>query len=184
MGDINQDGLPDVLLADSDGRIWEFLNNGSGGFSLQSKVWGGSYPGFASGLTLAAVDLEGDGDLDLIGGLANGGIIALRDPSVGRPTGLIARPGANSVQLDWDPNWQSRIRGYYIYRANCGGRSVCQAAAGLRAAAELSRLAGGPVDPPLLLRHRREPVLPARQLDTAHFGEPAVGSGDHRRPAR
>ena len=117
VGDINQDGLPDVLLADSDGRIWEFINNGSGGFSLQSKVWGGSYPGFASGLTLAAVDIEGDGDLDLIGGLANGGVIALRDPSVGRPTGLIARPGANSVQLDWDPNWQSRIRGYYIYRA-------------------------------------------------------------------
>ena len=117
-GDINQDGLRDVLLADADGRIWEFLNNGSGGFSLQSKVWGGSYPGFAAGLTLAAVDLEGDGDLDLIGGLANGGVIALRDPSVGRPTGLIATPGANSIQLDWDANWQSRIRGYYIYRAS------------------------------------------------------------------
>jgi hypothetical protein len=116
-GDINQDGLPDVLLADSDGRIWEFLNNGSGGFSLQSKVWGGSYPGFATGLTLAAADLEGDGDLDLIGGLANGGILALRDPNVGRPTGLIARPGANSVQLNWDANWQSRIRGYYVYRS-------------------------------------------------------------------
>jgi hypothetical protein len=117
VGDINQDGLRDVLLADSDGRIWEFLNNGSGGFSLQSKVWGGSYPGFATGLTLAAADLEGDGDLDLIGGLANGGVLALRDPSVGRPTGLIARPGANSVQLDWDANWQSRIRGYYVYRS-------------------------------------------------------------------
>lgn len=117
-GDINQDGLRDVMLADSDGRIWEFLNNGSGGFSLQSKVWGGSYPGFAAGLTLAAVDLEGDGDLDLIGGLANGGVIALRDPSVGRPTGLIATPGANSIQLDWDANWQSRIRGYYVYRAS------------------------------------------------------------------
>jgi len=117
IGDINQDGIPDVLLADTDGRIWEFIKNGSGGFSLQSKVWGGSYQGFAGGLTLAAVDLEGDGDLDLIGGLANGGIIALRDPSVGRPTGLIARPGAGSVQLDWDPNWQSRIRGYFIYRS-------------------------------------------------------------------
>jgi hypothetical protein len=116
-GDINQDGLTDVLLADADGRIWEFLNNGSEGFSLQSKVWGGSYEGFAAGLTLAAVDLEGDGDLDLIGGLANGGVIALRDPSVGRPTGLIATPGANSIQLDWNANWQSRIRGYFIYRA-------------------------------------------------------------------
>lgn len=117
-GDINQDGLPDVLLADSEGRIWEFLRNVGSGFTLQSKVWGGSYPGFAAGLTLAAVDLEGDGDLDLIGGLANGGVIALRDPSVGRPTGLIAKPGANSIQLDWDANWQSRIRGYYVYRAS------------------------------------------------------------------
>lgn len=118
VGDINQDGLPDVLLADGDGRIWEFIGSGSGGFSLQSKVWGGSYPGFAAGLTLASVDIEGDGDLDIIGGLANGGLIALRDPSVGRPSGLIARPGANSVQLDWDANWQSRIRGYYVYRGD------------------------------------------------------------------
>ena len=117
-GDINQDGLADVLLADVDGRIWELLKTSGGGFSLNSKVWGGSGPGFASGLTLAAVDLEGDGDLDLIGGAANGDIIALRDPNVGRPAGLIATPGANSVQLDWEANWQSRISGYYVYRAS------------------------------------------------------------------
>lgn len=116
-GDINQDGFADVLLADSDGRIWEFINEGGGAFRLLSKVWGGSFEGFAAGLTLAAVDLEDDGDLDLVGGLANGGVIALRDPGVGRPTGLVAAPGANSVQLDWDANWQSRIRGYSIYRA-------------------------------------------------------------------
>ncbi len=117
-GDINQDGLADVLLADIDGRIWEFIQMPSGGFYLKSKVWGGSGPGFASGLTLAAADLEGDGDLDLIGGLANGGVIALRDPNVGRPTGLIALPGADSVQLEWDANWQSRISGYYVYGAS------------------------------------------------------------------
>lgn len=118
VGDINQNGRPDVLLSDDEGRIWEFLRQADGSFLLKSKVWGGSYPGFASGLTLAAADIEGDGDLDLIGGLANGGIISLRDPSVGRPTGLIARPGANSVQLDWNPNWQSRIRGYHVYRGS------------------------------------------------------------------
>jgi FG-GAP-like repeat/Dockerin type I domain/Cohesin domain len=116
-GDINQDGVTDVLLADSDGRIWEFIADGTGSFTIESKVWGGSYDGFAAGLTLAATDLEGDGDLDLIGGLANGGVISLRNPKVGRPTGLIATPGANSVQLEWDANWESRIRGYYIYRA-------------------------------------------------------------------
>ncbi|MGA0900646.1 MAG: FG-GAP repeat domain-containing protein, partial [Luteolibacter sp.] len=116
VGDINGDNVPDVLLSDSDGRIWEFHNNGSG-FDLISKVWGGSYPNFAGGLTLAAIDLEGDGDLDVVGGLENGGLIALRDPRVGRPTGLVARPGANSIQLEWNPNRQSRIRGYYVYRA-------------------------------------------------------------------
>ncbi len=119
-GDINQDGLPDVLLADSDGRIWEFLRNGDGSFTLKSKVWGGSYPGFAAGLTLAALDLESDGDLDLIGGLANGGVICLRDPSVGRPTGLIATPGATSIRLDWNADWQSRIKGYNVYRSDTG----------------------------------------------------------------
>ncbi len=116
-GDINQDGLTDVLLADADGRIWEFLQNGNGSFLLKSKVWGGSHEGFANGLTLAAVDWEGDGDLDLIGGLANGGVIALRDPGVGRPTGLVAVSGASSIQLDWNADWQSRIRGYFIYTA-------------------------------------------------------------------
>ena len=116
-GDINQDGVRDVLLSDVDGRIWEFIRNGTGGFTLKSKVWGGSYEGFATGFTLAAGDMEGDGDLDLIGGLSNGGIIGLRHPSVGRPTGLTAIAGANSIQLEWNANWQSRIRGYYIYRA-------------------------------------------------------------------
>ncbi len=117
VGDINRDGVADVLLSDADGRIWEFGNRGNGTFALISKVWGGSFGGFASGLTLAAGDLEGDGDLDVIGGLSNGGLIALRDPQVGRPTGLSAKPGANSIRLGWDPNGQSRIRGYYIYRS-------------------------------------------------------------------
>ena len=125
-GDLNQDGLLDVLVADDDGRIWEFFRNPNGTFLLKSKVWGGGYAGFASGLTLAAVDLEGDGDLDVIAGLANGGLLGLRDPSVGRPTGLTAAAGASSIQLDWDANWQSRIRGYYIYRALDCGRAMGQ----------------------------------------------------------
>jgi hypothetical protein len=163
-GDINQDGLRDVMLADSDGRIWEFLNNGSGGFSLQSKVWGGSYPGFAAGLTLAAVDLEGDGDLDLIGGLANGGVIARRelDPArLGREL-AVAHPRL------------LRLSGVH------GDRSVGQAGFQLRAAAELSRHAGESRGAELLSRQRRELFLPARQLGAAGGGEPALGHRDHR----
>lgn len=99
----DQDTRPDVLPSDEDGRVWEFLRQANGSFLPNSKVWGGSSPGFASGLTLAAVDLEGDGDLDLIGGLANGGILALRDPNIGRPTGLIARPGATRCNSTGTP---------------------------------------------------------------------------------
>jgi hypothetical protein len=118
VGDVDQDGLLDVLASDVDGRIWEFIQQSDGSFMLQSKVWGGSSAGFASGLTLAAIDFEGDGDLDLVGGLANGALIALRDPRIGRPTGLVATPGGESILLNWNASWQSRIRGYHLYRGD------------------------------------------------------------------
>jgi hypothetical protein len=118
VGDVDQDGLLDVLASDVDGRIWEFIQQSDGSFLLQSKVWGGSSAGFASGLTLAAIDFEGDGDLDLVGGLANGALIALRDPRIGRPTGLVATPGGESILLNWNASWQSRIRGYHLYRGD------------------------------------------------------------------
>ncbi len=117
-GDINQDGIRDVLLSDTAGRISEFIRaSATGSFTLKSKVWGGTYDGFASGLTLTGVDIEGDGDLDVVGGLTNGGLVALRDPRVGRPAGVTATPGADSIRLDWGANVESRIRGYYIYRS-------------------------------------------------------------------
>jgi hypothetical protein len=147
-GDINQDGIRDVLLTDSDGRIWEFHHDGAGNFSLQSKVWGGSYAGYASGLSITAVDIEGDGDLDVIGGLANGGIHALRAPSIGRPTGLIAAPGADSIQLDWNADWQSRIRGYHVYR-------------GTSSEGPWSKLTGDYVPLPSYLDNNPDPAVPS-----------------------
>jgi hypothetical protein len=41
----------------------------------------------------------------------------LRNPKVGRPTNVKALVGVDNVLLTWDPNAQSRIRGYKVYRA-------------------------------------------------------------------
>ena len=117
-GDSNNDDVIDLLVSDSDGRIWYYKGNGGASFTLQHKVWGGSHAGFAEGLRLAAVDWEDDGDLDCLAGTADGKLMLLRDPKVGRPTNLKALAGVDNILLTWDPNAQSRIRGYRVYRGN------------------------------------------------------------------
>ena len=130
-GDANQDGLSDLLVSDSAGRIWYYRSFAGAGsasphFTLQHKVWGGSYAGFAEGLRLAAVDWDDDGDLDCLAGTAAGKLMLLRDPKVGRPTNLKAEAGIDSVVLSWDPNLQSRIRGYRVYRKSVDGEPETQ----------------------------------------------------------
>ena len=109
-----------LLVSDSVGRIWYYEGNGEqgtgNGYTLQHKVWGGSHVGFAEGLRLAAVDWDEDGDLDCLAGTAAGKLMLLRDPKVGRPTNLKALAGVDNILLTWDPNAQSRIRGYRVYR--------------------------------------------------------------------
>ena len=115
-----------LLASDTEGRIWFYTSQTSQTpqtsqtFALQHKVWGGSCAGFANGLRLAAVDWDDDGDLDCLCGTAEGKLMLLRDPKVGRPTNLKALVGVDNVKLDWDPNQQSRIRGYKVYRADAG----------------------------------------------------------------
>ncbi len=118
VADLNYDGRWDVLAADTEGRLWEFRQSvGGGSFTLISKVWGGAGAGFANRLTVAAGDLDGDGDVDLIGGFAEGGLLALRDPRFAVPVNFRAVGGATSVLLSWDPDRQSRIVGYRAYRS-------------------------------------------------------------------
>ena len=113
-----------LLVSDSAGRIWYYQSptpTQYSNYSLQHKVWGGSHAGFAEGLRLAAVDWDEDGDLDCLAGTAAGKLMLLRDPKVGRPTNLKAEAGVDTVVLTWDPNRQSRIRGYRLYRAEGNG---------------------------------------------------------------
>jgi FG-GAP-like repeat len=116
-GDIDKNGLDDVLVSDAVGRIWEFHQKTAGVFTLMSRVWGGTFNGFASGLSLALGDLDGDSDMDAICGLTSGGLVGLRDPRIGIPSGLQAFDGAQSILLRWDPNTHYRLRGYNVYRA-------------------------------------------------------------------
>jgi len=118
VADINYDGRLDVLVSDVDGRIWDFQANESlGSFTLMSKVWAGTGAGFAHGLTIATGDLDGNGNIDLVGGDAEGGLLALRDPNSAVPGDLRATGGATSIFLSWDPDTQSRIVGYQVYRS-------------------------------------------------------------------
>ncbi len=116
MADVTGDGILDLLVADAEGRISLYVRDGET-YALQHRVWGGSYIGFASGLTLASVDWDGDGDMDMVCGTEDGKLVLLRDPGVGRPTNLRAAAGVDNVVLDWDPNGQSRVYGYKAYRA-------------------------------------------------------------------
>ena len=116
MRDINGDDGCDALASDAEGRIWEFYRTATSNFALQSKVWGGSGPGFARRLTIGAADLDGDGDTDAFLGYDHGGLVFLRDPKIGPPSGLRAFGGPDSILLQWEPDRQTRVRGYYVYR--------------------------------------------------------------------
>ena len=116
-GDVDQDGVNDILASDSEGRIWFYNCTGEGSYTLRHKVWGGTRSGFAVGLMISAVDWDDDGDLDCLAGTADGKLMLLRDPKVGRPTNLKAFAGVDNILLTWDPNQQSRIRGYRVYRS-------------------------------------------------------------------
>lgn len=122
-GDADHDGLMDILAGDAVGHVWYYKRTGETTFTLQNKVWGGTFEGFAEDLAVNAVDWDDDGDLDALVGTADGRLFLLRDPNGGRPANLSLAAGVDSVSLKWDPLAQSRIRGYYVYRSAHGANA-------------------------------------------------------------
>ncbi len=80
MSDTNNDGFPDLLASDAEGRIWRFLGQQSGTFTLESKVYGGAVNGFRAGLSATVADFDGDGSPDILGGGTDGALVFLRNP--------------------------------------------------------------------------------------------------------
>ena len=107
-----------LLVSDEEGRIWYYQGSGDSGYKLQHKVWGGTYPGFANGLMIAAVDWDSDGDLDCLCGTAEGKLMLLKDPTIGSPAGLEGLAGVDNALLSWFPSGRSRVCGYRIYRGD------------------------------------------------------------------
>ena len=107
-----------LLVSDEEGRILYYQGSGDSGYKLQHKVWGGTYPGFANGLMIAAVDWDSDGDLDCLCGTAEGKLMLLKDPTIGSPAGLEGSAGVDNALLSWFPSGRSRVRGYRIYRGD------------------------------------------------------------------
>lgn len=66
VADFNQDGLPDVVLANSNGNVSVLLNNGNGSFSGGIPVVSGL--SVANNLVVGVGDLNGDGYPDIAAG--------------------------------------------------------------------------------------------------------------------
>ncbi len=140
VADIDQDGDLDVLVSDTVGRIWEFRNSGAGAFGLTSMIFGGTFNGFAHRLTVAAADVDGDGDTDLVCGYAEGGIVYLRNPAAG----LEIRPPVATVMtgdtLTLKAFNAAGPTAWSLRRNNSGGTIVSNTGA------YVAGLAGGVID--------------------------------------
>jgi hypothetical protein len=126
-----------VHLADMYGQMYRFeFRSGSGALELARTDWAASYRDFAQIPHLATGDWDGDGDDDYLigfvdvaadhllgdgpspgqGGDYNGGIARGNDPRLAAPFSIEAFDGATGILVEWRPNREYQLDGYYLFR--------------------------------------------------------------------
>jgi FG-GAP-like repeat len=84
IADVNNDGFPDIVTADAQGKVSVLLGSSSGGFSAAP---GSPYSLGASPLSMAIADINGDGIPDIVTGNGVGGTITQLSVLLGKGNG-------------------------------------------------------------------------------------------------
>jgi hypothetical protein len=140
VADINNDGKPDIITANSgDGTLSVLTNNGAGIFGANTNLLVGSVPSFAQPYAVTAADINNDGKLDLVSANFNddsltiytnrgGGVFVSNTtvslPSGSRPYALAAADLNNDGKVDLvAANWGGQNI-YVLYNNGSGGFGV------------------------------------------------------------
>jgi FG-GAP-like repeat/Collagen triple helix repeat (20 copies) len=86
-GDVDGDGHADLVVARSSAGLAVRLGDGAGNFGAATTISGTTGPGLSTE-GVALVDLDQDGDLDVVTGLLGGGVLVLRNSPTGTLTVL------------------------------------------------------------------------------------------------
>jgi DNA-binding beta-propeller fold protein YncE len=142
VADWDNDGRKDLLVGAADGTVLLYLNTGSedapsfgAGALLQA---GGTPIAVGAAAAPAVIDLDGDGDKDLLVGSASGALVRLRNDGTDEAPQLVA--AGNLVTLsspvapylaDWDGDGARELllaagEHLYVYKRQAGGAYAAQ----------------------------------------------------------